>query len=1078
MMGRLTDYEEKEHRNVAQGNYSLAAHQNRNTAQAPIQNIPPFYNDASLPLIPLASHHRSQNSQSNRFLTNNLEERAQTSFQLSHHPTSFREAKTIRSCATSPTFKLPPIPISKSSDHYSQQTPTTMPPHGLPQDSVPVAQERRTDKNTSREPYSNNLDMKMAYENMMLGYFMPISKDGNDGTGIAIGRPSANGGNSNQFVNPDTKPHITSQSNEVSQNNPYFTDNFNLPQELYTTLQSNPNVHTTLKERIREVDNLHAQTNQQLSSDQRTVSVPASSRNQEMNRQECLNDPINNFLKQEPYNSSASSVSSKPFETLNQSSNVSNMLNELSMFISPQPVVGQGFPSSPVQAITSTVSTVTPASNNYSNTSYQAKMDPLWGRFSVLPPVIPSVTPSGGGFSDSDTASLMSFTSVTNAQTASQMGIYYNTFTPLSTNFSEAIPSAFTSPRYSARSSYSSRSRNKRALSNSPLSAEGIDINTIIRMSPTSLNAYLNGSRSSSSCVSPGSYGDKTGCYGHLSARNSSSSPHSGSSGNRRSASFTPQTSTPGNNNSSNIPSDNSNISNCNNNDTLKNNDLMNLDNLFVMQAMQDFDSGAGLLNIPTAFNPNVISNSSLAPEFENLHVLPQDLAAFSTEEYIPYIPSVLPPVHANLPTQLHCFQPQAIVPPTKPPPTYDQHMARKAILQKTSSSDSSQPSNSNSSSFESSEGDKTVAGSSGTDTESNRMYACRWLDCTAVFQDQDEFVAHIEKIHVDQKRGDDFVCFWKLCPRRLHPFNARYKLLVHMRIHSGDKPNKCTYAGCSKAFSRLENLKIHLRSHTGERPYSCTFPGCIKTFSNSSDRTKHQKTHHETKPYVCQFAGCGKRYTDPSSLRKHVKKSHPDKKEPDRKKIRSTVEELDPKDLDECLVIHSIKPVTVYDASPPERTDSGLGRSPRSSQPGSSSDHYPGLVYSNETHGTSSQTSPSSQHSSPPGQIDRDKLPPNNNSLRVPILPPIAPSPVQQQLSFPSLKSPTMSISPNFARVTPSSGSNLSRNSSSLLHRPRIANEAVFGNIQNMNSCSNSPNPRIPESYASSMRQQSRDCS
>lgn len=53
-------------------------------------------------------------------------------------------------------------------------------------------------------------------------------------------------------------------------------------------------------------------------------------------------------------------------------------------------------------------------------------------------------------------------------------------------------------------------------------------------------------------------------------------------------------------------------------------------------------------------------------------------------------------------------------------------------------------------------------------------------------------------------------------------------------------------------------------------------------------------------------------------------------------------MEELDPKDVNECLMIQAIKPITLCDASPPEPTDSGLGRSPRSQAP-SSSDHYPG---------------------------------------------------------------------------------------------------------------------------------------
>lgn len=201
--------------------------------------------------------------------------------------------------------------------------------------------------------------------------------------------------------------------------------------------------------------------------------------------------------------------------------------------------------------------------------------------------------------------------------------------------------------------------------------------------------------------------------------------------------------------------------------------------------------------------------------------------------------------------------------------------------------------------------------------------HSCQWMDCRATYGRKEELVRHIEKIHIDQRKGEDFTCFWAGCVRRHKPFNARYKLLIHMRVHSGEKPNKCMFDGCNKAFSRLENLKIHLRSHTGEKPYVCQHPGCLKAFSNSSDRAKHQRTHLDTKPYACQLPGCTKRYTDPSSLRKHVK-AHSSKalQTQDKGQLRSKVEQ---EVVDVCLGLQRLHGSAPAVHSPDHRCSGSL---------------------------------------------------------------------------------------------------------------------------------------------------------
>jgi len=154
----------------------------------------------------------------------------------------------------------------------------------------------------------------------------------------------------------------------------------------------------------------------------------------------------------------------------------------------------------------------------------------------------------------------------------------------------------------------------------------------------------------------------------------------------------------------------------------------------------------------------------------------------------------------------------------------------------------------------------------------------CEWIDqdtkkmCNKLFHSLHDIVNHLTVEHVGGPEITDHACYWHNCERKQKGFKAKYKLINHVRVHTGEKPFPCPFPTCGKSFARSENLKIHKRIHTGEKPFECEIEGCDRKFANSSDRKKHMHVHTTDKPYYCRVRGCDKSYTHPSSLRKHLK--------------------------------------------------------------------------------------------------------------------------------------------------------------------------------------------------------------
>ncbi|GMT03555.1 hypothetical protein PENTCL1PPCAC_25729, partial [Pristionchus entomophagus] len=137
-----------------------------------------------------------------------------------------------------------------------------------------------------------------------------------------------------------------------------------------------------------------------------------------------------------------------------------------------------------------------------------------------------------------------------------------------------------------------------------------------------------------------------------------------------------------------------------------------------------------------------------------------------------------------------------------------------------------------------------TFAERTGGTAQASAQHKCRI--CARVFTSRASLIGHTNGTHNKKVEARPMNAGQFHCDRCSYSCDSRIASEIHMRIHTGDRPYKCSH--CQEAFISNSHLNNHLRAVHDIQPYECRT--CGQKFDIFSQLTIHKKMHRKEFAY------------------------------------------------------------------------------------------------------------------------------------------------------------------------------------------------------------------------------------